>query len=89
MGNFSVSVSQIPPTATNTEPPKFKLVATGEGSQTECNMLAARFATQSEGIIKAAEEVVECLMLENMQRPSFTFRRIKALAKAIEESRAI
>ena len=33
-------------------------------------------------LLGAVEEVTECLILENMQRPSFTFRRINLLAEA-------
>lgn len=34
-------------------------------------------------LLEAASLVCECIMLENMQRPSFTFRRIEKLHELI------
>lgn len=34
-------------------------------------------------ILNAARDVTDCLMLENMKRPSFTFRRIETLDKLL------
>jgi Lar family restriction alleviation protein len=38
-------------------------------------------------IIEAAHEVASCLLLENMQRPGLTFRKIKELSEVLYEEK--
>jgi hypothetical protein len=47
MGEFTVSVVKKPTQRTSTDQPVYRLTASGEGSEKECDVIAARFSTDT------------------------------------------